>query len=95
MSRGYTIKPINLDLSAATEFILDPNDNKAIIPPFNVIDGLGDTVAESIIIAREEREIISKQDLIMRSSISSSLIKKLDDLGVTSHLQESNQMSLF
>lgn len=95
LSRGYTIQPINLLKSDATEFIIDPDDDKAIIPPFNVVDGLGDSVARSIITARDEREIISKQDLIQRSSVSTSIIKKLDDLNVTSHLPESNQLSLF
>lgn len=95
LSRGYKINPIHLYKSHATEFIIDPEDEKAIIPPFNVVEGLGDTVAETIVKARETREIISKQDLISRSSISSSLIKKLDELGVTNHLPESNQLSLF
>ena len=95
LARGYEISPISLMYSEATEFVIDPRKNNAIIPPFNVIDGLGDSVAASIVAARNEREIISKHDLMSRSAISSSLIKKLDELGVTNHLPESNQMSLF
>ncbi len=95
LARGYEISPIDLMYSDATEFIIDPRKDNAIIPPFNVIDGLGDSVAASIVAARNEREVISKHDLISRSAVSSSLIKKLDELGVTKHLPESNQMSLF
>lgn len=95
LSRGYQMSAISLYDSHATEFILDPKNDKAILPPFNVIDGLGDSVARSIVEAREEQTFISKQDLMNRTALSTTLVKKLDDLGVTSSLQESNQMSLF
>lgn len=95
MNRGFVISPIDLMVSHATEWRLDPRSDNAIIPPFNVVDGLGNNVAAGIVSAREEREFISKRDLITRGGISAALVKKLDDLGVTEHLQESNQMSLF
>ncbi|HZJ87233.1 MAG TPA: PolC-type DNA polymerase III, partial [Erysipelothrix sp.] len=93
--RGFKILPIDLYLSDATEFIIDPNNEKAIIPPFNVIDGLGDNVARSIVKARKEREFISKQDLISRTALSSTLVKRMDDLGITSDMSDTNQLSLF
>ncbi len=93
--RGYKVSPIDLYLSDATEFIIDPNDPKAIIPPFNVIDGLGDNVARSIIEARKEREFMSKQDLISRTSLSSTLVKRMDEIGITKNMSETNQLSLF
>ncbi|WP_228410240.1 helix-hairpin-helix domain-containing protein [Erysipelothrix piscisicarius] len=94
-SRGYKVSPIDLELSKATEFSLDPRDDKAILPPFNVVDGLGDNVARQLVKAREEQPFISKKDLMTRGGISSTSVKKLDELGVTTHLQDSNQMSLF
>ncbi|MDE8261515.1 PolC-type DNA polymerase III [Erysipelothrix rhusiopathiae] len=94
-SRGYKVSPLDLELSKATEFSLDPRDDKAILPPFNVVDGLGDNVARQLVKAREEQPFISKKDLMTRGGISSTSVKKLDELGVTSHLQDSNQMSLF
>ncbi|NLD07485.1 MAG: PolC-type DNA polymerase III, partial [Lactobacillus sp.] len=93
--RGYKMKPIDLYLSDATEFIIDPNDDKAIIPPFNVIDGLGDNVARSIVSARKEREFMSKQDLISRTALSTTLVKKMDELDITSDMSDTNQLSLF
>lgn len=95
LARGYKISPIDLYLSDATEFILDPRDDKAILPPFNVVDGLGDTVAQTVVEARKEIEFLSKQDLMSRTALSTSLVKKLDDLGVTRDLPETNQLSLF
>ncbi|NLW15092.1 MAG: PolC-type DNA polymerase III [Erysipelothrix sp.] len=93
--RGYKISPIDLYLSEATEFIVDPNNPKAIIPPFNVVDGLGDAVARSIVEARKDREFMSKQDLISRTAVSGSMVKKLDELNITSSMTDTNQMSLF
>ena len=93
--RGYKINQIDLYKSEATEFIIDPENDKAIIPPFNVIDGLGDSVAESIVKARAEREFLSKQDLVNRTAVSSTLVKKMDDLGITSNMSDTNQLSLF
>ncbi|AMC93320.1 DNA polymerase III [Erysipelothrix larvae] len=94
-SRGFHINPIDLMKSDATEFKLDPDDPYGIIPPFNVIDGLGDAVARTVVEARIESEFISKRDLIKRTGLSTTLLSKLDALGVTNHLQETNQLSLF
>ena len=87
----------NIDLyrSLATEFRVDPDDPHQIIPPFKVLDGLGDNVADSIVAAREEREFLSKEDLVERTQLSNTLMKKLDDMGVLKGLDDSNQMSLF
>ena len=93
-SRGYRVGKFDLMKSHATDWIVDPNDPKAIIPPFTAVDGLGAGVANGVIKARQEREFMSKRDLITRAGISAALVKKLDDLQVTSHLDDSNQMSL-
>lgn len=95
LHRGFKINPLSLEHSHATQFILDPHDETAILPPFNVVDGLGNGVANNIVKARDEEMFISKQDMMKRAGVSSSLMKKLDDLKVTGTLQESNQMSLF
>ncbi|CAM3576308.1 PolC-type DNA polymerase III [Erysipelothrix urinaevulpis] len=93
--RGFKINPLSLENSHATQFILDPQDDEAILPPFNVVDGLGNSVAQNIVKARDEEMFISKEDMMRRAGVSSTLIKKLDELNVTKHLQDSNQMSLF
>ncbi len=95
VSRGYRMTNIDLNRSLATEFLVDPEDHRKIIPPFKILDGLGDNVAESIVKAREEMEFLSKEDLLDRTLLSKTLIKKLETLGVLNSLDETNQMTLF
>ena len=40
-------------------------------------------------------DFLSKEDLIERTQLSNTLLKKLDDLGVLKGLDDSNQMTLF
>ena len=94
-SRGYKLLNIDLNKSLATRFLVNPDNHHEIYPPFKILDGLGDNVAESIVNARNERQFLSKEDLINRTQISQTLMKKLDDLGVLKGLDESNQISLF
>ena len=93
--RGYRFSNIRLHESDATTFLVDPNDEKILIPPFSCLDGLGANVARSIVEAREENIFISKEDLINRTQLSTTLVTKLDQMKVLEHLQEKNQMSLF
>ena len=95
VSRGYKMTNVNLYESLATEFRVNPNNNHEIIPPFKVLDGLGDNVAQSIVDARENGKFISKEDLMSRTLLSKTLCKKLEELNVLDGLDESNQMSLF
>lgn len=93
--RGYRFSNIDLMRSSATEFLPDPEDPNKIIPPFTSIDGLGSSVAISIVEARKKGAFLSKQDLNDRTALNGTNIKKLEEMGVLSHLQEENQMSLF
>lgn len=95
VSRGYRMANIDINLSLATDFLVNPENHHEIIPPFAILDGLGDNVAESIVKAREEREFISKEDLLNRTQLSQTLIRKLEALKVLDHLEDSNQISLF
>lgn len=93
--RGFYFSNIDLMRSSAREFIVDKEHKNHIIPPFSCIDGLGESVAETIVEARKEREFISKEDLLKRTSLSSTLLKKLESMGVLEGMQEENQLSLF
>jgi len=95
VSRGYKMLNIDLNRSLATEFLVNPDNNHEIIPPFKILDGLGDNVAISIVEARNKGTFLSKEDLIDRTQLSQTLVKKLTSLGVLSGLDDSNQMSLF
>ena len=93
--RGYRFGNINLMKSAASEFIVDPDDENVLIPPFTSIDGLGANVAVTVIEEREKRPFLSKQDLSERTALNGTHIKRLETMGVLSDLQEENQLSLF
>ncbi len=94
-ARGYRMSNVDLYKSLATEFSVDSDDSKCIIPPFTTIDGLGDGVAMSIVSARNDGEFLSKEDIIARTQVSSSMIKKFEQMKIINGLQERNQMSLF
>lgn len=93
--RGYRFTNLSITRSQATEFMVDPEDEKAIIPPFTSLDGLGANVGKSIVAAREEREFLSKEDILKRTQISKTLLDRLSALGATEGLDEENQMTLF
>ena len=94
VDRGYKILPVDLYKSAATSFTID-YERQAIIPPFNVVDGLGDGTAETVIEARKDGEFISIEDLLGRTKLNSQNIERLKDLGVLDNLPETNQINLF
>ena len=66
-----------------------------IYPPFNSIDGLGDTVAQNIVAERQNKEFLSVEDLQKRAKISQTLIDKMRIMGILKDLPESSQMTLF
>ena len=94
-ARGYRFSNIDIDKSLATEFRVLPDDLKTIIPPFTTVDGLGANVAKSIVEARQQGEFLSKEDLLNRTQLSQTLMRKLEVLGTLEGMQEENQLSLF
>lgn len=91
-SRGFSIKNIDLNKSQINEFIIEEN---SLIPPFSTIDGLGDAVATSIVQARNERPFVSKEDILKRTKITKTHFNILQKLGIISHLDDDDQLSLF
>ena len=94
-ARGYSISKVDLYKSKATQFMVEKDNPKVIIPPFSVVDGLGANVAVSIEEARNEAAFLSKEDILKRTQLSATLLAKLDAMGSLHDLQETNQMSLF
>ena len=93
-ARGYTFANINIDKSAASNFVVDEENNQ-LIPPFTTIDGLGLNVANSIVKAREEKPFLSRQDLMQRTQVNGTQKKIFEELGVLDELSEANQLTLF
>ena len=94
LDRGYHFHKIDLYKSEATDFVVD-EENKALYPPFIVIDNLGNEAAESVVRARKDGPFISKEDLHDRTGLSEANINDLSALGVLDGMGESNQMSIF
>lgn len=92
--RGFQIKPIDINKSDATKFIVD-YDNKAIIPSFIALDSLGTSVADSIINARDDKEFISIEDFETRTQVGKKHLDFLNKIGSLNNFQEKNQLSLF
>lgn len=92
--RGYEILNVDINQSHATEFIID-EEKQAIIPPFIVLDGIGNNAAISVTDARKERPFLSQEDLKRRTKLSQTNLEDLRDLGALRQLEERDQVSLF
>ncbi|MFU2193139.1 PolC-type DNA polymerase III [Mycoplasma sp. 4079] len=94
-ARGLSISNISLTKSLATEWVIDYEHN-ALIPPFTVVGGLGEAVANEIVNARNESEFVSKEDFRKRGRVNQTLYKILnEEFKVLDELNETNQLTLF
>lgn len=94
LARGFTFKNIDIEQSAATKFIITP-DQKSLIIPFITLDGLGEAVATKIVKERIKQPFVSIEDLAQRGKLSVTVIDKLRGLKVLDDLPETSQLSLF
>ena len=90
--RGFKFGKLDLYRSDATEFLIDGD---TLIPPFVAMDGLGENVAKQLVRARQEGEFLSKTELRKRGGLSSTLVEKMDEMGILGNMPEDNQLSLF
>lgn len=93
MSRGIEILPVDLEKSAAYDFL--PENGKMRLP-FSSIAGLGENAALNIYNAMHSgSNILSVEDLRIKSGVTKAVIEVLGKLGVTKNLSETNQISMF
>lgn len=92
-ARGFSFSNIDLYKSDSKNFVVD-HANKALIPPFSAIDGLGEAAAKTVIEARKNGEFISIEDLTQRTQLNGTNIKMLEKLGVLKDMQAKNQLEL-
>ena len=93
LDRGYKFLPISITRSDAIRFTID-EEQQALIPPFSAIDGLGESVATSIVEARKEHPFTSEEDLSKRTRLSSQKISELREMNALDGLHASEQMTL-
>ena len=89
------IKFLNVDLYKSDATVWVAKNDTEIYPPFNAIEGLGDTVAKNIVEEREKQPFISIEDVQKRGKVSKTLIDKMTEMGILKDLPDSNQLSLF
>ncbi len=92
-ARGIKFLPVDLYKSEATVWVAASDTE--IYPPFNSIDGLGDTVANKIVEERNKQTFLSIEDVSSRAKVSKTLIEKMTEMGIFDGMPESNQLSLF
>ena len=89
------IKFLNVDLYESEATIWKVKNDNEIYPPFNAIEGLGDTVAKKLVEEREKGKFISIEDVQKRGKVSGTLIDKMKEMNILKDLPDSNQLSLF
>ena len=89
------IKFLNVDLYESEATVWKTKNDTEIYPPFNSIDGLGDTVAKKIVEEREKGKFLSIEDAQKRAKISTTLVDKMKEMGIFEDLPDSNQLTLF
>ncbi|MGO4937911.1 PolC-type DNA polymerase III [Fundicoccus sp. Sow4_H7] len=92
LERGFKFQMVSLEKSDAENFIIEGD---TLIPPFRAIPGLGISVAQQIIKAREEAPFLSKEDVQKRGKVSKTIIEYLTEHGVLNGLPDEDQLSLF
>ncbi|EOA07368.1 DNA polymerase III alpha chain [Mycoplasma yeatsii 13926] len=94
-ARKIKFTNINFEKSQATRFIVDTleDGSKVLIPPFNIIDSLGEAVAMSIISARKDKKITSVNDLKNRTQVTQTQIKLFEKLGILNSLASDEQLA--
>lgn len=91
-ARGFVFKEIELYRSTAARFIKDGN---ALVPPFAVIPGIGESAARLIEYATKEGPFLSIEDFRKRSKCSKTILDTLAGMGCFRGLPETNQLVLF
>lgn len=92
-ARGMKFAPIDLNKSEATTFVVEGEDT--MIPPFSTIDGLGDTVAKTLVEERKKHPFMNIEDVAKRGKVSATLMEKMKMMGIFDGMDESSQLSLF
>ncbi|MPM36788.1 DNA polymerase III PolC-type [bioreactor metagenome] len=91
-ARGFNFTQIDIYKSDARKFIVTP---EGLLPPLNSLQGLGVTVAQSIVEGRKDGEFRTIEEFKSRTSAGASIIDLLKENRILKGIPESDQLSLF
>lgn len=92
LSRGFAFLPVDLNKSDSRCFLIT---GQGLLPPFNSLQGLGESAAKNIVAARNKGPFLSIEDLKTRAKLNKSAILALKNHGCLGKLPETNQLNLF
>lgn len=87
--RGFRFLPVDINKSSATIFEIE---EQGLRIPFVAIDGLGESVANDIVNARNQAPFTSKKDVKNRTKLSQTLYQKFDEANYFSNLPEKDKI---
>lgn len=92
--RNIKLKNIDFLISDSHKFkiVLNENGEKEIYPPFSALDSLGETVAQSIINARDNRNFNSVKDLCARTQINKTHLELFKKYKIIDSLKDDEQL---
>lgn len=93
LARGLAFDPVDLDKSQAKDFGI--REDRYILPPFSVLDGVSEANGEAIVQARKEGDFYSRKEFKKRTGLTKSAMESLIDYGLLDGMPASNQMSFF
>jgi DNA polymerase-3 subunit alpha (Gram-positive type) len=88
--RGMKFNSIDLNISKAEYFVID-QENNSLYPSFKTIEGLGANAANSIIVARDEKQFSSIEDFKKRTKVNTKVFQIMEGMGVFKHLPEKEE----
>lgn len=92
-SRGISLSGVDIYKSDLSEFKVGKNGE--IIPPLTSFSGLGESAAQSVVEEREKGKFLSQEDLISRTKLTQSIVKRLREHGALGNMGLENQVTFF
>ncbi|MGL5021108.1 MAG: PolC-type DNA polymerase III, partial [Mycoplasmatales bacterium] len=94
VERGFTFLPFDIYKSHSHAFVIDEEKN-GLYMPFITIEGLGEKEALNIVIERDIKEFVTKEDFKKRTKIKNKSFEALEYFETFEGLHDSNQINLF
>ncbi len=91
--RRVEFEPMDLYRSHGTRFQI--TEEGRLLPPFNALQGMGVTAAQSIEEARGDGPFTTIEDFLARTKVSRTIADTMKKLGIFGDLPETDQLSLF